>query len=357
MESAVPPSLRCPRSLPRRIDDDFIPPYPAYTSYGAEGAGVTVMAYLGVQTPLGESAEVAVKALGEIIASLSGVAGPAYYDLARYRDTAGHDNAFATAYWTDQATFDIWRVNTEAWWQSDFRRAGRLGYFREIFFPTRDRFETLYSGEHVDAVGIALGDPAGPIQEHGYWGSMRDRLPLAQTDKLQANGKLEARLIAEGHVQVIGHGNLAMIRSGQDWTATIGEERGLYLEKMEPVFRDGMDFLTASGREIGCYSNRYVTLIKDDGTPLEQSFGLSHWRSLSDMERWSEIHPTHLRIFATFMDIVQELRGSVLLKLYHEVSVFTADQQFYEYINCHDQTGVLGAAMEVADTDARSING
>jgi aldoxime dehydratase len=31
------------------------------------------------------------------------------------------------------------------------------------------------------------------------------------------------------------------------------------------------------------------------------------------------------------------------LRLYHEVTVARADEQFFEYLNCHPQTGMLNA--------------
>ncbi len=72
-----------------------------------------------------------------------------------------------------------------------------------------------------------------------------------------------------------------------------------------------------------------------------EGFGYSLWRSLAHLEQWAESHHTHLRIFGTFMRLVQKLPN---LKLYHEVSVFDADAQHYEYINCHPNTGLMRAA-------------
>jgi aldoxime dehydratase len=88
-----------------------------------------------------------------------------------------------------------------------------------------------------------------------------------------------------GRVTVRGHDNVCLIRSGQDWAETEGEERTLYLKEIEPTLRAGMDFLHSSGAEVGCYSNRYVRFIDGDGAPLEKSFGLGHWRSLDMLER------------------------------------------------------------------------
>jgi aldoxime dehydratase len=30
------------------------------------------------------------------------------------------------------------------------------------------------------------------------------------------------------------------------------------------------------------------------------------------------------------------------LRLYHEVSVVSAEEQYFEYLNCHENTGLLG---------------
>ena len=32
MESAIPPHLQCPRSRPRRVPDDYTPPYPSFVA-------------------------------------------------------------------------------------------------------------------------------------------------------------------------------------------------------------------------------------------------------------------------------------------------------------------------------------
>ena len=140
---------------------------------------------------------------------------------------------------------------------------------------------------------------------------------------------------------MIGHDNVAMIRSGQDWTTTSDKERELYVMRMEPMLREGMDFLERSGESIGCYTSRYMDVTDRSGYPAFGSFGLSYWRSLSDMERWAEAHPTHLSIFNGFMRIVQELDFDVRLKLYHEVAILKKTEQESEYINCHPQTGLL----------------
>lgn len=79
------------------------------------------------------------------------------------------------------------------------------------------------------------------------------------------------------------------------------------------------------------------------GEPLEKSFGLAHFDELAHLEAWAKTHPTHLAIFGGFMRYVRTLEFQIALRLYHEVSVISADAQCFEYINCHPGSGMLGS--------------
>ena len=350
MESAIAPHLTCPRSRERRIEDDYVPPYPAWVARAGPALSQVVMAYFGVQWRGDDKADLARQAFSTVTRSLERPDGPGHVDRAHHIDEAGYDNLIAIAYWPDVDAFSRWKDNAEVagWWDSAERLAEGVGYFREVALPHVDRFETLLSkADRLEGVGAIMGDRSEhDIQEHGYWGSMRDRLPLSQTDAMKAAGDLKADSAgpALGHrIKVAGHANIALIRSGQEWIDTAGRERELYEKQMEPVLREGMDYLRDHGRDIGCYFNRYMRHVDAQGGAVEKSFGMSYWRSLSHMERWAEAHPTHVDIFGTFMRMVQELEFQLDLRLYHEVSVLAPDQQDYEYINCHPATGMLGA--------------
>jgi len=77
--------------------------------------------------------------------------------------------------------------------------------------------------------------------------------------------------------------------------------------------------------------------------PTEKSFGQSWWHSLAALERWAESHPTHVRIFGAAMKYLTTLGPAAKLRLYHEVTVAGADEQFFEYCDCHPKTGMLAA--------------
>lgn len=49
MESAIDKYLKCPRTLSRRVHDDYKPPFPMFVGRADENVKQVVMAYLGVQ--------------------------------------------------------------------------------------------------------------------------------------------------------------------------------------------------------------------------------------------------------------------------------------------------------------------
>ena len=343
MESAIDKHLMCPRLRDRRIEADYTPPYPGWVGRADAAVEQVVMGYFGVQSRGEQQLSAACKALRSIVQQLSLEDGPGHHDLTHYVDAAGYDNMIAIAYWDNPQAFLRWQAGEPVarWWDDEALGSDGLGYFREILSPGVERFETFYAMPNdLEGIGRVMGSRSDEIQEHGYWGSMRDRIPLSQTDAMVPSGQLHSQSSNRREL-IQGHENLVVIRSGQDWSETEGTERDLYLNQMEPALRAGMQFLRDDGLPVGCYSNRYMQHLDAAGQRLEKTFSVSHWRSLAHLERWSESHPTHIEIFGTFMKIVQTLGGELKWKGYHEVSVLRAEDQRYEYINCHPATGLL----------------
>jgi aldoxime dehydratase len=301
------------------------------------------MAYLGVQYPAPQPPAVVTAALADLLASADGADGPAHRDQARYVDEAGYHTILNILYWTDPEDFDRWLDRCESW-TGPQHRTDEAGFFSEVIRPTVQRFETLFSSDRAEGVSVTSKEFSGEIQEHGYWGGARDRMPLTQTDRLEPLGVLSVETDqATGLVTVRPHGNLCLIRSGQQWTETDGDERRMYLEEVEPVLRAGMDFLRDGGLDVGCYANRYLRVTNDDGAETDKSFGMSWWRSLEDLENWSESHPTHVAIFRAALKYLSTMGASARLRLYHEVTVTETGQQNFHYLGCHDLTGMLRA--------------
>src|SRR4051812_41802305 len=328
MESAIPLHLDTPRTRHKRVPDDYQPPYPSFVARYKPGVNRVVMAYFGLQYR-GTASAAATDALADIAARFAAKGGPSHWDRAQYVDQAGYENVVSVAYWDDIARFDKWFAPAREAWTGTQR--GGIGTFIEVLRPTAARHETLFSSlGRPEGVAAIAGGMSGEVQEHAYWGGMRDRIPLSQTDPMLPGGNPE------------------LIRSGQDWSDTETSERKLYLDDVEPVLREGMDFLRDDGLGIGCYANRYMQVLAADGGVSEKSYGQSWWKSLAALERWAESHPTHVRIFGAAMKYLSTLGPSAKLRLYHEVTVAAADEQFFEYLNCHPKTGLLAAVETVS---------
>ena len=349
MESAIPEHLRSARTRHRRIPDDFAPPYPSFVARHSPRVERVVMAYFGVQSR-GEPSKGAAQAVGRIASSFEANGGPSHWDRARYLDEAGFINVVTVGYWDDRAKFDGWFPTAREQWTGEQRGNDGFGTFIELLCPAVEGYETLFSSlARAEGIAVLAAGMSAEVQEHAYWGGMRDRIPLSQTSEMAPSGA--ARLVQDGpRIQVILHDNVCLIRSGQDWGDTEASERKMYLEDVEPVLREGMDFLRDQGRAIGCYANRYMRVVAPDGTLTDKSYGMSWWKSLAALERWAESHPTHVKIFGAAMKYLSTLGPAAKLQLYHEVSVARADEQFFEYVDCHPQTGVLNAVPRV---DAR----
>ena len=342
MESAIPRHLRTDRTRPRRIADDYAPPYPGFVARHKPAVKRVVMAYFGLQYQ-GEASVDAAAALQRIGAAFAAADAPGHWDRATCVDEAGFTNVISTGYWDAPTRFDAWFAVHGRPWTADSRVAERAGYFIEVLRPAVERYETLFStSDRAEGIAVLADGMSDTVQEHAYWGGARDRIPLSQTDELAPAGS--PRVVAEGaRRRVLPQDNLCLIRSGQDWADTGADERRMYQHDIEPVLRAGMDFLRDDGRAVGCYANRYMRVIDAGGAPIEKSFGMGWWRSLAALEHWAESHPTHVAIFGAAMKYLLALGPAARLRLYHEVTVAAADEQFFEYLNCHDRTGMLRA--------------
>jgi aldoxime dehydratase len=301
------------------------------------------MAYFGVQgkTTAGNAP------YNELVARFATPHGPRHWERATYLDNREYHTLLAIAYWSDVNEFIAWRQESgfDTWWQDPARQSDPVGYFVEVVTPTADRFETLFSSpDRPEGIGRLRQGVSGEVVEHAYWGGARDRIPVAQVDPLEpelVSATVVRRDTFGSRVLVPGRSNLALIRSGQDWSDTQGRERSLYLNDVQPTLEAGMRYLRDEGAGIGCLSCRYMTVLDESGGATEKTFGLAHFDSLASLEAWAKSHPTHLAIFGGFMRYVQELNFQIALRLYHEIAVVPAGGQYFEYVNCHPATGLL----------------
>src|SRR5690348_7065422 len=265
MESAIPPHLTVARSRPARMPVDFVPAVPSFVARLPESVDQMAMAYLGAQH-------------GEPGID-TGPDGPRHHDRARVEGTG---ELVVAAYWDDVAAFDRWFARCREPWLS-----GPGGRWIEVIRPRVERFETIF-GRRSRPEGMAMLAErfSDAVREHAYCGAMRDRMPASQTDALHDPAGVDVERDGE-RVRVRPRGSVCLIRSGQDWTGC-DDERATYLERVEPNLRRGMEFLRDHGGEVGCFANRYLTLVDEAGRPTEKTYGLGWWRSLAELERWSE---------------------------------------------------------------------
>ncbi|KAK7227804.1 hypothetical protein V2G26_015807 [Clonostachys chloroleuca] len=359
IESAIAPHLRTERVVPGKTPDNFKPPFEIYASRYPPSMKELVFAIIGVQYSSSDLNDGV--AMEKIISFTSSTAVPSHLrptleEVAAVTDNRSHYNIAILAYWPDRRTWNEWLEQTgfQEWWSGLDPTNQQNGWFLEVFFPTMDRFETILTDTTMrEGASYMRDNVSGPVLEHGYWGSMRDRLPLAQVDELvgekaflQAGGPKRPSTLTS-RVRVPGKRNLAVIRSGQDWKESLPKERDLYLKMMRPALQAGMDFLHDHGDEVGCYSNRFMDIVGPKGEiGKDRSFGLGYFDDLASLEAWSKSHPTHVNIFAVFMKYAKEMNNELSLHLYHEVSVLESSQQLFEYVSCHANTGMLSSIRD-----------
>ncbi|KAF2121645.1 aldoxime dehydratase [Lophiotrema nucula] len=287
---------------------------------------------------------------------------PPHWELASVTDKRGYYNIVVLSYWPSNETFDHWKDESgfNTWWESlnpEDTEHG-CGFFLEVLTPTLDRFETVFSNNEVPEGAANMREKiSGEMAEHAYWGSMRDRLALAQIDNLEGKkwitSPMESDLPTSNEqddakkkrIKVEPKHNLCIIRSGQDWSATLPSERDLYLSTMHPVLITGMTFLRDHGAEVGCYSMSLMDVL-DPSTyesNQERTFGLGYFDDIANLEYWSKSHQTHIDIFGGFLKYAKKLDNVLSLRLFHEIFVLERGMQRFEYVGCHGETGMLNS--------------
>lgn len=346
LEPAIPDHLRTERRLPTAEPSGFVPPAPSYSARFDPSVTVTPYLYVGVQYRDGADPAESLAALREHIDAPN---GPIHFDQAAYTDERGFRNSLFACYWKTRTSYRLWRsARPDNWWHPVADQRAEFGSFLEAFTPGVEDTETTFSDP--ESVGLAaISDSfSNKTDTHAYWGSARDRIARSQVDPLAPSGEPIATTQASGSgealpvINVRPTENLFILRSGQDWSRTTGDERAFYLNDVKPLLDQGMREIRDEGLEVGCYFNRYLTVESPDGEPLERTYSFSAWRSMADIERWCR-QDTHLKIFAAGIKHFGRAAGTAKLNLYHDSAVLRAADQEFVYFNCHPQTGMLNA--------------
>ena len=313
------------------------PPAPAWTTHWENAQHPVTAAYFAVQG--GDSAAIDSWAS----TAMFGESAPEQVEQGVFRDSQGVLNKLYIAYWR-LPDYQAWWAQHGDWWQDPARRDEGVGYWRETICMPLERTETLHSTPMPHGGSTLAAAVVGPIEEHGYAGGMRDRVPVSTEVDLHASRGITEKLdVSESGagLRLVPPANMCVIRSGQNWRNCQGEQAAYYLEVLQPVLIEGMTFLRDNPVETGCYSMRFVTCTDRHWQPLEESFGLGYAIDIFAFEEWAKSHPTHLAIFGNFMTMAERFGEALTLKLWHEVSALDGTHCEFEYIGCHNDTGLL----------------
>lgn len=324
---------------------EWEPPVPAWSAKIEPDCTEVVVGYIGVQIHQ-DSDEKATKFHSWYTEMMSTENAPIHTERGRVTDSANYINDFYISYWNSKEEYEKWRSSTaySNWWNDEARTNEGLGYWSEPMIVPTERFETLFSSEDKAGAAVIFNEYKGPIKEHNYFGGMRDRFPIAEVNLLVGN---QEELKEESVIDSIGKRvhlktpeNLAIIRSAQNLTQSSKEEKRRYDDEVYPHLIAGMEFISSNPQETGCCSSRFSEELTLSGEVTNKTFGFAYFLTLGHLEKWSKTHPTHLKIFHSFLEMMQTMEQPVDIKLWHEVSVLPEGQTF-EYINCHPKTGLL----------------
>ncbi|GAB6843681.1 phenylacetaldoxime dehydratase family protein [Methylorubrum rhodinum] len=274
--------------------------------------------------------------------------GPTCFDHSRNRLADGQMEHVVCAYWVSEARFTAWSADTaaEGWWHRPERLVGPFGAWREVLRVPRDHQESIYWKDYPAGLMTSPDVAIFPTPYCGYYGAMRDRLPAAAIDALDApdSAELVTRQERVGygeHWSVRPPHNLALIRSASTWGRMDAEQRADFDLKLRVPLKTGMDYLAENPLPSGCASLRWQETTDPEGAPRPEAHAHAYFLSLRHMERWAEDHATHAAIFRAAIQRYRHYGPANQLRTWHEVYILPGDGQRFEYLNCDPQTGLL----------------
>ena len=273
--------------------------------------------------------------------------GPDHFDFARYIDPQGVPTLFATAYWTNPDQYQAWASceQVTTWWSNPAHLNGPVGYFWEAYCVSKDHSETIAFTHPIRGLSACPMHTIHPVDESGYWGAARDRIPASAFNELK--GETTSPFAYTERTNTRGQlinldlpKNTCIIRSGVSWADCGPEQHDSYNTNIKPKLDLGMDYLRDNPEESGCLNLRQVDVIDDGGTPMPEGYSMGHFQSLAHLEKWAHEHPTHLAIYTRALAERTKYQDKLELRTYHEVFVLDQETDF-RYLNCHGKTGCL----------------
>lgn len=320
--------------------ENFEPPYPAFTCELFGLRPDLTLAQIGLQYSAGGSEHVR-ELRARVEASLGGEAAPLSWERCTHVDAEGYRNDVTLAYWQREADFLDWRRRADVAAWADVVQP--IGVWLEALSCPIPQMETSYSNEEP-TWGVAPRCPVHLDPNHGYFGSMRDRIPAAEDKGLPAGldrlSSTDIRHDSFGkHLRLHLPDNLCFIRTVQGWEDCDSRQQEDFAASMLPVYRAGVEYLRDNPRDTNCISARLVDML-DEGAQI-QTQTLAWFVGLADLERWAHEHPTHHAILNGMAAFAERYDLDIQVVLGHEVYVVPAGHSHVEYTNCHPRTGFL----------------
>lgn len=338
-----------PRVVPERRRDGFRPAAPKFNVRWEMPITAVISDYLAVQHDATDP-EVERGFFRRARAGFDHEWGPDCFEEMRHETRDGRVDSIVVAYWTDLVRHAMWKRASafQAWLRSPEREHDGVGYWRETVSVPYDRFETIFSeGYYHAGVARTRRSELAPTYTAGYFGAMRDRLPISAIDVLASP---HGEAMPEPDFKAAGPGlrririelppNVVSIRSGQYWQRAEGEQLDDYLENLQPKLENGMRHLVEHPATSGCLVLRPMVNLDADGEPLRETSKHAYFLSLGHLERWAEDHPSHLAIFGHALAMRRRYGQARSVVTWHEVGVLSTPPAF-EYLNCDPATGLL----------------
>ncbi|ARP84664.1 phenylacetaldoxime dehydratase [Bordetella genomosp. 8] len=335
-----------PRTEPLRRPDSHSPGAPKFSVRWDKPVASIVSDYIAVQHAA-DDRDTPVAFFQRVRDAMGRANGPDSFEELRHRDQAGWVNSIVVAYWTDATKYEAWRREDRFnhWLSEPERERGDSGYWRETFVVPYDRHETIFS-ERFYTAGIARTDRGSlqPMYVAGYFGAMRDRIPLAAIDPLRSPcAHAPARDYRGGpkkRIRVTLPINVVAIRSGQYWAMAEAEQLSDYETNLQPKLEAGMQSLKDAPDETGCLVLRDLVNLDADGNERRETSKYGYFLSLAKLEEWSAGHAKHLDIFKHALAMRRKYGDRRSVVTWHEVFVL-GSSPILEYVNCHAETGLL----------------
>lgn len=279
--------------------------------------------------------------------------GPQVVERCHHTDVAGYHEDILMAYWLDHDRFRAWIEADEVsrWWQA-LPLDGELGYWRELLSPDADRFGFLGFGlSGKRRFGCTHAAASKPSENWGYWGGYRDRFAASATDRFEPEAGAGLRPIAGRvsrgrRVRIEAPGNLCFVREGADVSAISDAREQLGWEtRVKPVFEKFIAYLRDNPTLSGAVCLR-DTMEQDleSGADLAKHNALIYFTSLRHMERAARTQPSHLALYNTYMDMLEELGAAAVdpaMIAWAEAHILRPGSGEFEYLNCHEGTGLI----------------